>query len=348
MKFEKFLEGKKEFRAAFLGGSITEGVGCSTTSKRYTSQIVERLNRRLPEINFIEINAGVGGTPSALGLFRLDYEVLSKNPDILFVEFAVNDTGAEVQMSRYLEGIVRNARRRYPELPIVFLYTYGAHIINTTRENPSFVIKEQTKVADAYGIPHINMGYDLYDKIMDYGGDNLVYTVDGGHPNDAGYSVYADSIMRDLFRVDFTFEFPKDHITNVEFPHPVLMPCMDIEKLPEGWGLSGRTLTANQSLHYIFSDIPGASITFEFEGTACGLYIRIEKDGGQARVTIDGKDMGLISFWDRFSPDLDRDGFLHIAEGLKYGKHTFTVTVSDEKKPLSEGHVARIAAFLAG
>ena len=79
MKFEKFLEGKKEFRAAFLGGSITEGVGCSTTSKRYTSQIVERLNRRLPEINFIEINAGVGGTPSALGLFRLDYEVLSKN-----------------------------------------------------------------------------------------------------------------------------------------------------------------------------------------------------------------------------------------------------------------------------
>lgn len=41
------------------------------------------------------IKAGVGGTPSELGMLRFERDVLRENeqPDIIVIEFAVNDEG---------------------------------------------------------------------------------------------------------------------------------------------------------------------------------------------------------------------------------------------------------------
>ena len=43
------------------------------------------------------VKAGVGGTPSELGMLRFDRDVLrdGEKPDIVVVEFAVNDEGDE-------------------------------------------------------------------------------------------------------------------------------------------------------------------------------------------------------------------------------------------------------------
>lgn len=347
MKFNEILADKKEFKLAFLGGSITEGFGSSKPSMRYTSQLTEKLNKLMPEVNFIEINAGIGGTPSPFGLFRLQHDVLSKEPDMLFVEFAVNDAGMAYLTASYMEGIVRNARRYSPNMPIVFLYAYGGHMAGTTKEEPIEVIREQERVAKAYGIPSISMCYDLMDKIEDYGGNSLFFTVDGGHPNDAGYSSYVDSIMRGLRKADFSFDFPEEPISGTEFLHPEFLKCSTIEALPDGWGRSTRTLSLNGDMTYIFTDKVGASISYEFEGTSCGLYIRLEKDGGNADLFLDGNSIGEIGFCDRFCKDFDRDGFLHLQDGLKYGKHTLTLVVNDKHSEYSEGHVVRIAAFLS-
>lgn len=347
MKFNDFLEGKKEFKVAFLGGSITEGFGSSKPAMRYSSQLTELLNKRLPDTSFVEINAGIGGTPSPFGLFRLQHDVLSKEPDMLFVEFAVNDAGMPDMTAMYMEGIVRTARRYSPNMPIVFLYAYGGNMQGTSRKEPIKVITEQERVAKAYGIPSVSMGYDLLEKIEDYGGNSLFFTVDGGHPNDAGYASYADSIMRALFKLDFSFDFPEEPISGIDFMHPEFLPCGSMEQLPEGWKVSHRTLTASGALNYVFTDTVGASISYEFEGTNCGLYIRLEKDGGSAEIFIDGQSTGQISFCDRFCKDFDRDGFLHLSSGLSYGKHTLTLVVNDNRSEYSEGHVVRIAAFLS-
>lgn len=44
------------------------------------------------------MNAGLSGTPSKLGILRLDRDVLAYEPDICFIEFAVND-GTETDIS---------------------------------------------------------------------------------------------------------------------------------------------------------------------------------------------------------------------------------------------------------
>ena len=335
MTFNEFLSGKSECKLAFLGTSITEGSGASTPSKRYSSLFTERMGMRIPEIKFTEINAGVGGTPSPLGLFRMKTEVLDKEPDVLFVEFAINDKC--VGEHKYMEGIVRTARRWKSDLPIIFLFPYSADEIT---------VKSQAMLADVYRIPCIYMGDDLQEKINYYGGNDRFFTHDGCHPNDKGYDSYADSIMRDIFQADFEFTFPEKTVFGTDFLNPRLIPCESIE-LPEGWLLSNRTLWMNP-LRYICADKPGTSITFEFEGTACGLYGRIEKDGGKADVTIDGKSYGTANFWDKYALGFDRNSFSMLADELEYGKHTVTLTVKKENEPQSEGHVVCIAAFLAG
>ncbi len=66
----------------------------------------------LPKAAFTEINAAIGGTGSDLGVYRLKQDVLDHKPDLMFVEFAVNDGATEPeQIYRSMEGIVRQTWR---------------------------------------------------------------------------------------------------------------------------------------------------------------------------------------------------------------------------------------------
>ena len=100
-------------RIAFIGGSITQGAGAipiHTECYAYkTFQGFCRLAGKGTEENVHYIKAGVGGTPSELGMLRYERDVLrggSVEPDIVVVEFAVNDEGDETKGECY-DSLVR-------------------------------------------------------------------------------------------------------------------------------------------------------------------------------------------------------------------------------------------------
>ena len=72
-------------------------------------------------------DAGIGGTPSDLGLFRLNRDICSQNPDIVFVEFAVNDGGPAqanpLAVKQRMEGIVRQLQALPKQPVVIFIYT---------------------------------------------------------------------------------------------------------------------------------------------------------------------------------------------------------------------------------
>ena len=108
--------GKKKGTVAFIGGSITEMNG-------YRVMVEEDLRRRFPGTDFTFVNAGISSTCSTTGAHRLARDVLSTQPDLLFVEFAVNDdqdaSHAERECRRGMEGILRQARVTNPAMDIV-------------------------------------------------------------------------------------------------------------------------------------------------------------------------------------------------------------------------------------
>jgi hypothetical protein len=99
-----------DIKIAYFGGSITAQTG-------YRVKTLAWFKEAYPQAKFSEINAAIGGTGSDLGVFRLKQDVLDQKPDLMFVEFAVNDGGAAPELiQRCMEGIVRQTWRALPEL----------------------------------------------------------------------------------------------------------------------------------------------------------------------------------------------------------------------------------------
>lgn len=87
-----------------IGGSITQGTissgakdsellksGEIPSKKAYADIFFRWWQERFPDTEFNFVNAGIGGTDSYLGVHRLEQDVLEHEPDLVLVEFSVND-----------------------------------------------------------------------------------------------------------------------------------------------------------------------------------------------------------------------------------------------------------------
>jgi hypothetical protein len=110
-------------RLGFIGGSITEGATATRKSSRYSSLFASALERRYPGLRVEEVNAGVGSTGSRYAASRVGRDLLDAVPDLMVIEFAVNDFGEESgYAAATLEGVVRQALARNPEAPVALLF----------------------------------------------------------------------------------------------------------------------------------------------------------------------------------------------------------------------------------
>ena len=75
----------------FIGGSITEGMtaGGRDCYAVRTHQYFQTQFAKGKEVQYV--NAGLSGTSSVLGLLRAQKELFQYSPDVIFIEFAVND-----------------------------------------------------------------------------------------------------------------------------------------------------------------------------------------------------------------------------------------------------------------
>ncbi len=305
--FQK-LERKGEVRIAYLGGSITAQPG-------WRPKTLAWFQKQFPEARVIEINAAIGGTGSDLGVFRLQHDVLRHDPDLLFVEFAVNDGGAPPdQIHRCMEGIVRQSWRANPETDICYVYTIAGNMLQTLQAGSlprSVAAMEQ--LADHYGIPSINFGVEIArmeqaGRLVFKGtlpktdaetaalGGKIVFSPDAVHPfTETGHEIYlqvatrAFEAMRSRKAAGLHLipsPFSADHLEAAK-----LVPLSRVnlsarwERLPE----------TNRLVKSFGSRLPelwrasqaGEAIEFRFRGTAAGIYDLVGPDCGQVVVRVD-------------------------------------------------------------
>lgn len=119
-KMEKARSGE-ETTVAYIGSSITEGaMGGPLGCYAYLSYEYFRDTYGNGD-NVKYINAGFSGISSTLGVLRAERDVLSKNADIVFVEFSVNDTMEVVSKEAY-ESLVRTILETDNEPAVVLLF----------------------------------------------------------------------------------------------------------------------------------------------------------------------------------------------------------------------------------
>ncbi|MDY3928124.1 MAG: SGNH/GDSL hydrolase family protein [Clostridia bacterium] len=207
-----------ELNIAFIGGSLTAGeidyVGTSlpTSSNKWTNQIIEYFGEKFPNKTIHAVNAGLGGTDSTCGAYRFDNHILSSNPDIVFIEFAVNDSGGGLGNSgnkRYMEYMVQRCRAMEKEPAVIFVNAPLPQNKDSERyTNWLNGVNEKNEVAEYYGLGSVNIYDYMYsdyeenkneaETFTDYLYRVGYYVANDVHPREAGYLIFADAIENAL------------------------------------------------------------------------------------------------------------------------------------------------------
>ena len=337
-------------RVAYFGGSITAQEG-------YRPKTLKWLREQYPNAKFEEINASIGGTGSDLGVYRFKQDVLDHKPDLVFVEFSVNDGGASPEyIWRAMEGIVRQAWKADPTIDLCYVYTFRTGYEKDLDAGlcPRAAGADEI-LADYYGIPSINMamrtaelarqGKLIYVPTKDAEGKDqpapegtILFSNDGVHPLDAGHVIYTQ-VITDALKAMAEAPKPgahplKDPMISDNWEDATLVP-LDPGMLTPGWTKLNPKEGLGRAFHDRLPELwqatqPGEKISFKFRGRAVKLYDILGPDGGQAICTLDGKTQPPHPRFDSYCT-YHRLASLTIGEGLPDEVHTVTVEVSPDQ-----------------
>lgn len=329
-KVIKKLQAGEEVTVAYLGGSITQGSSAGD-EKCYARLTTNWLEDNFPGAKINYVRAGIGATGSYIGVHRADKDVLSHNPDLVFVDFSVNDTTERTEINKATYASLMKKLWTASSAPAIVT-------IAMTQDNGTSFQEYHGEIVKEFNIPMIsykNAVLDIIDKgyikWTDISDDNI-------HPNVPGHALLTDLITNYLQSVI-------DNVDSISGEEPDLASVsgdrmryanakllMSDETTPTSLG--GFALQSNDFGNFRapwlirhsdgqFTDAD--AIEFEFEGTNVGLlYGKQTKNGCLADVYIDGEVVKTINAnfpggWGNYVE------FEELATGLSAGKHTLKV-----------------------
>jgi len=325
----------------YFGGSITDAPGWRVGFDTW-------LRQNWKAITFDSHNASIGGTGSDLGVFRVCSDVLAFKPDLVFIEFSVNDSNKDAVLAgKCVEGIVRQIRGGTRRCDICLVYTLcdAPSVLEPLRrgELPPIAMVHD-KVAEHYGLPSVFLGAEvlrleqLGKLVLTASGKRReelehegvsVFCEDGAHPLPVGHDLYVHTLSEVFPRMlaasaPSTCALPPplapDNWERVELipfsrmPRDIGMEKLAVKALPPiAWG--------KEHLPELWRiDRQGAGIDFAFTGTGFGIYDVSGPDCGQVSVSIDGQPARLFPRFDRFCT-YHRPTYLLIACDLSHATH---------------------------
>lgn len=189
-RIHQFIEkckSQKKVNVGFIGGSITNGAITSSQSNRFSSLFCEYIKSSFPGIETVhEINAGIASTHSIFGSSRVKEDVLQYGPDLVIIEFAVNDwdIADTNNIHMYMEGLVRQCLNYNPAVPVVMVFFAKGDGTN--------VQSAHIDIGLHYSLPMISYRDVIWPIIQKNTEKNWsLFFHDDPHPNDNGHKVCA-------------------------------------------------------------------------------------------------------------------------------------------------------------
>ena len=204
---EKAARGE-ETTLAFIGGSITQGAGAVPINTNcYARKIYEgfcKLAGREVDTNVKYIKAGVGGTPSELGMLRYKKDILDEGtPDLVVMEFAVNDDGDETKGECY-DSLARKIYDGPGNPALILLFSVFADDYNLE--------ERLSPVGYGYELPMVSVKHSVTEQFYLKSGEGRLVTknqffYDRYHPTNLGHRIMADGV---IYMMEKAMEAPAD------------------------------------------------------------------------------------------------------------------------------------------
>ena len=202
VEFDAKARAGENLTVAYFGCSLMWSANASEPNETGFRGLMSRyLERRYPKAHFRFVDAAVGGTGAILGVFRLERDVLSKKPDLVFLDFACNDgwDGKALATTCCYESIVRRlVGDGISVMQMFFTFRFWAEK-SLEPESETAVHKRLVpyrRIADAYatGVGDVYRDSSLFSDLRN-GKTTLgdVWPIDSGHPVDLGYRYFAEA-----------------------------------------------------------------------------------------------------------------------------------------------------------
>lgn len=328
-KVIKKLQAGEKITVAYIGGSITQGTSAGP-QKCYARLTTDWLIQQFPDATIEYVNAGIGATGSFIGASRVDKDVLSHDPDLVFVEFSVNDTTEHTDLNR--EAYAALLRRIWAHSTSPAIVT-----IAMTQENGTSFQAHHGEIIKMFDLPMISYKNTILDVIdkgyitwKDISDDNI-------HPNTPGHALlsqlitsYLQDVIDDVDNIDGDeSNFDVDSDLGTMYMDLKYLSGSDIKPTNIGGFEEFASFSNFNNVWFIrhrdgqFTDED--AIEFEFEGTNLDLLLgKLVKFSAQADVFIDGELVKTVNCdftggWGNYTE------FFNIATGLTEGKHTLKI-----------------------
>jgi lysophospholipase L1-like esterase len=182
----------------FHGHSVPAGyfkTPVVNTLASYPYLVLKDLKSAYPMTVVNVINTSIGGEHSESGLKRFEADVLTHKPDVLFIDYALNDRGMGLERAKIAwEKMIRLALEKNIK---VILLTPSPDQRVDIKDDLSILDQHANQIkelAKSFQIGLIDT-YALYKNKVKSGSNLVDYMSQVNHPNEKGHQMITDEIM---------------------------------------------------------------------------------------------------------------------------------------------------------
>ncbi len=319
---------KNHVTIGFVGGSITD----PHSRERWSEYVISQFIAEYPFVTVDVENVAIGATGSDYAVFRAQKDLIQRNCDLIFIEFAVNDNPVKTEIrNASREGLIRKLLHG-TKADLVITYTYCAEMLKDMLEGrmPASVA-EFEQLAEHYSLSSVFMAnYALHETLR----GTLrweEWLPDGLHPAGAGsryYGLPVNKLLKEALE-DQRGELSLREIQPLykdNWERGETFPLHQVKR--KGYWRLYRCLDRPLVEQVLSSTCVGSALTWDFVGTGLVVTVSFGWMAADYRWRVDG------GTWHEEKPErpawIDGHNWLRtqpLCQDLAYGIHSAEVEV---------------------
>ncbi|NLV74288.1 MAG: SGNH/GDSL hydrolase family protein [Chloroflexi bacterium] len=330
----------------FMGGSITD----SRPGWNWPEPVLRWFKATYPQVRVTVENGAIGATGSDLAVFRAKETLIDTGCDLIFVEYAVNDSGFEPERRRRTqEGLLRKLLAP-PGRDVVLVYTYIQDFYNDmiAGRMPVSIAALET-LAEHYRLNSVWMSLYALQRVQQGFLRWEEWLPDGLHPQAHGSLAYGEAVIQLLEpMLAGKVQAPErgalpEPLNAAHWSNSVILPLSEVRT--EGpWLLRRWYNESNPFMPYVLDTAAvGARFSLDFEGRGLVLGFDYGSQSGELRYRLDDGEWRETKR-ERFAWAGPTGWYKLeiVADDLHYGKHHFEAEVIHGNLPECKGTDMRL------
>ncbi len=196
----------------FHGHSVPSGYHNTPRVKPFESypfMAYQGLSERFPAAVINNITTAIGGEDSLAGARRFECDVLPYRPDLLFIDYAINDRSYEVEeVEKAWRAMIESAQKN--NIALILITPTGTRFnkLGDPKDDLAVCAALIRKLAREYRVPLADVSA-RWAQTLAGGTDQETLLSQGLHPNRTGHMIAAQEILRAIDAMRESVESPQ-------------------------------------------------------------------------------------------------------------------------------------------